>query len=273
MTVKLENPIMPAHDLNFWKTVDPAELFALIAGQDNLDFVASIMNSLTVDPKWTAKIISMIDAGQIETRAVISWLAQRIGPSTYLEVGVRRGFSMAMVAARQPEVDIYAFDLWMPGYGESQNPGPRFVQGELAKVGYAKQIKFFNGDSHKTIRTMLYEQHDLLAKILRKLRVSTVQRTRPDTFDLITIDGDHSIMGAYQDLVDLMPYCSVGGAVVFDDILIEFPTHANTFDRHDPCGWRSLLGVWQAIKRLFVNFRYFEYLDNPPGVGVAIRLE
>jgi len=33
-----------------------------------------------------------------------------------------------------------------------------------------------------------------------------------------------------------------------------------------------LLGVWHAIQQRFPNFRYFEYLRDLPGVGVAVRM-
>jgi len=50
-------------------------------------------------------------------------------------------------------------------------------------------------------------------------------------FDLITVDGDHSEEGAFDDLLNVIPHLNVGGILVFDDIA--HPTHP------------YLLGVWK----------------------------
>lgn len=250
-----------------WASIKPEELYEQIASDENCQFVLSVMGRLLPDSNWTAPIVAAVESKRVETRCFISWLARELRPKTYLEVGVRRGFSMAMVAARAPEVEIYGFDLWAPDYAGSPNPGARFVQSEMRKVGYEKKVHFINGDSHQT-----------LPAFFRNVRLSALDwpksrlgfKSKPRSFDLVTIDGDHSLPGAYQDLLDTMPYCAVGGAVVFDDIL---PGVLGKLEgESDPHGWGDLLGVWRAIKERFPNFRYFEYLKDPPGVGLAVRL-
>ena len=37
-------------------------------------------------------------------------------------------------------------------------------------------------------------------------------------FDLITIDGDHSLKGALRDIKNVLPRLKIGGAIIFDDI-------------------------------------------------------
>ena len=101
-------------DLDFWQTVAPEELFRQVAAEENRKFVVRVMQALTPDPVWTEPIIGIIESERIETRCFAAWLARELQPETYLEVGVRRGFSMAMVAARSPQVEIYGFDLWVP---------------------------------------------------------------------------------------------------------------------------------------------------------------
>jgi predicted O-methyltransferase YrrM len=252
----------------FWQGIKSEELYGQVASDENRQFVLGIMKSLLPDPMWTAPIIEAVESGRVETRCFISWLARELRPKTYLEVGVRRGFSMAMVAARSPEVEIYGFDLWMPDYAASPNPGAAFVQSEMRKIGYGKKVHFINGDSHQTLPAFFRSTG---VGALERLKPSWVLNTRPHIFELITIDGDHSLLGAYQDLLDTMPHCAVGGAIVFDDILpgslVKLEGEA------DPHGWNDLLGVWRAIQRRFSNFRYFEYLRDPPGVGVAVRIE
>jgi len=242
-------------DLSFWKSVRAEDLFHSIGHDENREFVLGVLDRLTPDPVWTMHIINAVRSKKVETRCVVSWLARELQPDTYLEVGVRRGFSMAMVAARRPMIDIYGFDMWVHNYAGTANPGPEFVQSELSRIGYKKNVKFKNGSSHSTLPTFLKSTKSI---------------------DLITIDGDHSLLGAYQDLIDLMPHCAVGGVVVFDDIAPDVSSidpKALARERgDDPNGWRDLLGVWHAIQKKFSNFLYFQYLSDPPGVGIGVRL-
>lgn len=239
----------------FLESATPHDLFQAVADEENRAFVRTVLDALTFDPQWTRRVLAQVAAGGIDVRCVLSWLARELRPETYLEVGVRRGFSMAVVAARCPEVEIYGFDSWVPRYGGVENPGPRFVQSEMERVGYRKKVHFVTGDSHQTLPAFF--------------RV-------PNAFDIITIDGDHSLLGAYRDLLDTLPHCSPGGAVVFDDIAAgppcSTPEALETERGEDPHKWGDLLGVWRAVKAHFTGFRCFEYLQAPPGVGLAVRI-
>jgi predicted O-methyltransferase YrrM len=262
--------------LDFWSTVEPADLFKAVAEESNRQQVVKVLRSLTPDPVWTNVIVGQIEAGGIDVRCFIHWLAVKLQPQSYLEVGVRRGFSMAMVAAQCPEAAIYGFDLWIPEYTGVSNPGPQFVQSEMRRLGYNKKVRLVNGDSHKTLPAFFGNGG---GRLWDRLRIGGAAKAKSTTFDLIVIDGDHSLLGGYQDLLDTMPHCSVGGVVVFDDIapdLSQFsPTELDEIKKElgeDPHGWGSLLGVWHAIQKRFPNFRYFEYTSTPPGTGLAVRL-
>lgn len=261
-------------NLDFWRSVEPEDVFRAIADEENRNKTLKVVSKLTQDPVWTKVLVEMVEASHVEIRSVLHWLAANFHPKTYLEVGVRRGFSLAMVASQCPEAEIYGFDLWVPQYAGVDNPGPKFVQAEMERVGYKKRLHLFSGDSHKTLpaffgngRVGLWDRF--------KFRGST--KTRPTTFDLMAIDGDHSLLGSYQDLLDTMPFCSLGGFVVFDDIVTEItPANEDAIKKEwgeDPYGWKDPLGVWHAIQDRFHNFRYFEYTTHPPGVGLAVRLE
>lgn len=254
-------------DLIFWKFITSKEMFSLIGGKENIDHTKAILQKLTFDPEWTPQIISHLDSGKLETRSFVSWLAKTILPSHYLEIGVRRGFSMAMVASRVPEVEIYGFDIWISKYGGVRNPGPKFVQAELNRIGYKKVVNFISGDSHVTLPNFFNNSLKKPSKAIYK---------HPLYFDLITIDGDHSLLGAYKDLVTTMPYCSIGGAVIFDDISPDYSKLDYAIVREergqDPHNWKDLYGVWKEVQEKFLNFRYFEFIENSPGVGVAIRI-
>jgi predicted O-methyltransferase YrrM len=260
-------------DLCYWKSLEPESLFRAVDDEENRRFVVDVMNALTTDPEWTNLILSLVESGRIETRGFVSWLAREMQPKTYLEVGVRRGFSMAMVASRSPDVEVYGFDMWVRNYAGVRNPGTAFVQSELAKVGYTRPVHFVNGNSHKTLPAFF---RNGTTGLLDRTGLGAIKQ-RPLSFDLITIDGDHSLLGAYWDLLDTMPYCAVGGVLVFDDIAQDYSTWDPELVKRergeDPYGWGDLLGVWHAIQKLFQNFRYFDYTRNPPGVGIAVRLE
>jgi predicted O-methyltransferase YrrM len=139
----------------------------------------------------------------------------------------------------------------------------------VAKLGYRKRIEFISGDSHKTLPRFF-------GKGFTGVLAKTFGPKRPAGFDLITIDGDHSLLGAHQDLVDTMPHCAIGGAVVFDDIVTDGerldPKVVAAERGADPHGWKDLLGAWRVIQGRFPGYRYFEYTKNPPGIGIAARM-
>jgi hypothetical protein len=99
-----------------------------------------------------------------------------------------------------------------------------------------------------------------------------------DGFDMVLVDGDHSIQGAYQDLSDVIGHIKIGGAIVFDDIapnLSQFNEQELEAIRRelgpDPRGLGGLHGVWRAVQSEHSNFRYFEYTEDSPGLAFGIR--
>ena len=98
---------------------------------------------------------------------------QMVQPHSYLEIGVRRGRSMAIVAASCPECEIVGFDLWTPSYAGMPNPGPEFVRAEVKKLGYIGRLELIAGNSHETLPQWIADNPHAF-------------------FDLVTVDGDHS---------------------------------------------------------------------------------
>jgi predicted O-methyltransferase YrrM len=171
---------------------------------------------------------------------VLAAAAELIGPRRYLEIGVRRGRSLAVVAQRSPTCHITGFDLWVPDYAGMANPGPSFVRGELAKLGHAGPLDLVSGDSH--------------------VEVPRYFRSHPDAFfDLITVDGDHSRRGAALDLRAVIPRLAIGGALVFDDIA--HPLH------------RYLRPVWEQEVERDERFATWRFDELGYGVALAVRRE
>lgn len=164
--------------------------------------------------------------------------AKVLQPATYLEIGVRRGRSACIVARGCPSVNMVAFDMWIQNYAGMENPGEDFVRNELLKNAHTGMVSFINGDSHQTVPAF-FKQY-------------------PDTYlDMITVDGDHSEEGAFDDLCNVIPHLSVGGIIVFDDIA--HPAHP------------YLLNVWRKAMNKFPYLCSYEYTDAGFGVAFAIR--
>lgn len=165
-------------------------------------------------------------------------LADRMQPQNYLEVGVRLGSSLAMVAASCPTTNISAYDLWISPYAGLENPGPEHVRQQVAKLGFRGAIGFIDGDSRQTVPR-------------------TLQENPGQTYELVTVDGDHSNEGAWADLCNLAPVVAPGGYLLFDDL---------TNPHH------TLLEVWERFKAANQGeFEFAENLQDHYGTGVAYR--
>lgn len=164
--------------------------------------------------------------------------AQALKPSSYLEIGVRRGRSMAVVGSAAPSCAIVGVDLWIPNYAGMENPGPDHVRAELGRLGHTGTLELISGDSHKVLPALFEQRSEL-------------------TFDLIAVDGDHSPRGAGRDLRDVLPRLRIGGAVVFDDIA--HPLHPGLRD------------VWYRMMVSNPRYSTWEFDDVGYGVAVAVR--
>src|SRR5262245_55438822 len=100
-----------------------------------------VIDQLSTDPSldaYRASLRSVAREGRSywDLACTLSYLAECFPLSDYLEIRVRRGKSMAQVAARRPECRIVGCDMWMSPYGGVDNPGPDFVQEEMARLGH-----------------------------------------------------------------------------------------------------------------------------------------
>jgi predicted O-methyltransferase YrrM len=169
---------------------------------------------------------------------ILNAAASVLRPTNYLEIGVFRGRSMAVVTHNAPECNVFGFDLWLENYSNLQNTGPDFVKSQLQKVGHRGQVTLQSGNSFDTLPLFFKENPDLY-------------------FDLVTVDGDHSEEGARIDLENVLPRIRVGGVLVFDDI------------RHPKHPW--LERVWEEVVESNTNFLSAKYTEVGHGVAFAIR--
>jgi predicted O-methyltransferase YrrM len=211
------------------------DLFAEVSRPENFELVKGIINTMEYDPVIGPLLMDLLNKQQAETRTFIYWAAKHLQAKRYLEIGTRRGWSLGMVCSAVPECDVYCFDWWEKNYSSCPNPGPEFVSSEMKKIGYQKEVHFINGDSHITVPQFFQEN--------------------TEDFDLILVDGDHTVDGAFDDLKNTMPHVRNGGILIFDDIVI--------VERLDE--------VFHHLKKMYPNFEYHAYIQNGPGVGIAIR--
>lgn len=170
---------------------------------------------------------------------VLLGLAQHLDIQDYLEIGVRRGRSMAMIAHARPTARIVGFDWWKEDYAGMKNPGAAFVHSEMTKLGHIGSRELISGDSHSTVPKYFHSHPDAF-------------------FDCITVDGDHSEEGAMADLLTVIPRLRIGGILVFDDIA--HPQHL------------YLRRVWNQVIAKRPNFSTYEFTEIGYGVAFAVKM-
>jgi predicted O-methyltransferase YrrM len=226
--------------------LNPGTLGALAASPETLRHGLELMERLEPD-SYTQYLSAYYRTGlerfgehwrYADIITVLVAVAQCVRPQSYLEIGVRRGRSLAVVSSICPRSKIVGFDMWVPDYAGMPNPGPDFVRSELDKIGHLGDLTLITGDSHKTV-PKYFEDHPEMY------------------FDAITVDGDHSEVGAGHDLLTVIPRLKVGGVIVFDDI--SSPVHPYLRD------------VWRRIMEADDRFLTWNYTELGYGVGLAIR--
>ena len=93
--------------------------------------------------------------------------------NSYLEIGVDGGGSLNTVLCEGRPERIVLCDIWDPTYCEHGDAKPRVL--EILDF-FEATARFLDGDSKRLIPTL------------------------KESFDLVTVDGDHSPEGAYIDL-------------------------------------------------------------------------
>lgn len=169
----------------------------------------------------------------------LAGLSAVLQPRRYLEIGVRRGHSMAMVLSQAPSCQPVGFDLWIENYAGLRNPGKEFVREQLGRVGFTGDVAFVDGDSATTVPDYFRAHPDLY-------------------FDMITVDGDHSRRGATRDLEHVLPRVAVGGVLAFDDL--SNPSHP------------ELREVWQDTVASNPSFATWAFDEVGFGVAFAVRM-
>lgn len=212
---------------------------------DAHDAVTDVLERLTAEKDVTAQhayyALSMAQFGkhwQYADLAHVLWAASTLTrPASYLEIGVMRGRSAAIVGSATPDCDIYGFDLWPAEYAGVPNPGPDFVRSELRTMGHRGKLSLVSGDSGTTVAKFLRERPDLY-------------------FDIILVDGGKSVLGVANDYANTLPRLKVGGIVLTDDLAL-YPT---------------LRRVWRKFVQRDSRYMTTEIYDVGYSVALGIRV-
>jgi predicted O-methyltransferase YrrM len=169
--------------------------FQKIWTKENVTFTRRTLAKLE-DDRHKTDIIQLIDDKVANIWLVLAYLAKIIKPERYMELGVRRGFSMAIVGARRKDAELVGFDLWISDYAGVPNPGPDFVKSELLKVGHQGLVELVTGDCAVTVPAYQTDKY----------------------FPFVLADADHSIDGVYRDIRNCLPLVAPGGFLIVDDL-------------------------------------------------------
>lgn len=236
----------PGHQLYDPNLLGPSTLVPDCVGSGTLRDVLKIFDQLETDP-YLEFVKSYYRKGLVEfgdnwvfadIATVLHGICKNVRVQNYLEIGVRRGRSMAVVASMAPKCHMVGFDMWIPNYAGVDNPGAEFVRQELGRIGFNGELALIDGDSKVTVPRYFLDN--------------------PKTyFDLVTVDGDHSIGGATRDLKNVIERIKVGGFLVFDDICSsEHP---------------YLSSVWDRLVANNDRFVTYSFTETGLGVGFAIK--
>ena len=237
--------VADSYPANVFQTPGTMTLGAAAMSEEALSFVEDLIERLTQSEELAGQQawikIAREQFGKHFRFADLTttlWAAATfVRPSSYLEIGVRRGRSSCAVGATSPDCAIYGFDLWIAEYADVPNPGPGFVRNELQAVGHHGPVDLISGDSRETVPAYLREHPDLF-------------------FDIITVDGDHTLLGAATDLANVLPRLKVGGIVVLDDIATSL----------------AVRRAWEQLVASDLRYITWEFTDTGVGVAAAIRI-
>jgi len=221
-------------------------LFPRLSGASVVREVMDVLGRLTPD-RYSEFLMKFYEEGlsrfgedwqYADINTVLLGISRDFKLQSYMEIGVRRGRSMAMVAAKSPTCSMVGFDLWIQNYAGMENPGKDLVRSELQRVGFHGSLEFVDGDSAATVPAFFMAHPDAY-------------------FDVVTVDGDHSLEGARRDITNVSPRIKIGGGLVFDDISPHYHT--------------ALGPLWKQIVVNNPQFSTVSFDDVGFGVGLGIR--
>jgi len=175
---------------------------------------------------------------------VLYYIAKNTKPKHYLEIGVFKGRSMALVLKASPQTKGYGVDVWETHSGFVTKPEE--VISTLKEINIKKLPTLFSGRSQDLLHDLWY------------------RGIIPDLLDLILVDGAHNAEDAKKDLELCIPHVKGGGVLLFHDIanlpkladlVLSFKRKMPDFifiESYNYCGFCLMIKLpfpWKILKR------------------------
>lgn len=139
--------------------------------------------------------VQFVEREDMEALQFLAWYSTHRYPRNYLEVGIRRGYAAAIVAAGCPAVEVYGIDKFEGVIVD--HTAIHYVARMLrTSIGHRAYARFINGN---------------IETALDRLKASFVG---PFLLDLALVRGDHLGEHLREQVADLLAHITPGGALV-----------------------------------------------------------
>jgi len=202
----------------------PQEILAELNSQPVHEHIQKISQQVKINPAEAGSLFAL------------AWYSLNRYPRNYLEFGIRYGYAAAVVASACPGVEIYGLDSWQP-VNNQPVPPPYYATGILQRVGYQGYTRLVTGEPSGAFRRL---KNSFIGTFL---------------FDLVLFRAD--IFGAafLEQLNEIVPHLSPGGALVF----------ASSSDA-------VLTSAWNELRGKFPHFIYLTLNVNNINTGLLLAL-
>lgn len=202
------------------------------------EIVSELKNSLLIK-NVKQMVMSFLSWGWIvqheELNALffLSWYSYNHYPRRYLEFADSSSGAVS-VAATCPSVEIYKVGHW-EGIGPDNSPIT--LAHTLDDFHFRGYVRFINGD---------------ICTALQRLKESFIG---PFGFDLMLVGNKMVDEMAYDQICNLIPYLSPGGAFILS-------CHSTN----------DFMRIWQKLKDSYSQYTYFQCVDQKTGMVLAAKL-
>ena len=137
------------------------------------------------------------------------FIQQRVpAQGVFVEAGVFMGRSLAYMAERRPDLDVYAVDPWNPGLGEGENWDTLGVP-----VNYSSTLAYLG--ARRTFEKLLAMHSPALSDRVHIIQSRYVDAEHPPA-DLVFIDGLHDVR-VWDDIEHASNRLKPGGIIAGHD--------------------------------------------------------
>lgn len=160
------------------------------------------ISTITQKDRLKYKLDERFDMEQFDPiHSFLEEFCSKANIESYFEVGTSEGKSLKKVIQNSKNLKrVGSCDIWGTTDGGTGRGSHKHVADLVNSLGYKGEITFYDGNSHKILPTLMYHEDHF------------------EKYDLIFVDGDHTLHGNRQDLIECWQMVRPGGWIIFDDI-------------------------------------------------------